>query len=64
MALKLVEDLPESQLAPLIEFLASQQMPGDVVDDWGNLSAMTRASAARTMHRLDEQEREAGCEPW
>lgn len=63
-ALKLVEELPESQLEPLIEFLASEHKPGDIVDEWGNLSAMTRASAARTMRRLDNQERAAGHEPW
>ncbi len=30
--------------------------PGDVVDEWGNLSAMTRASTARAMKRLTEEE--------
>jgi hypothetical protein len=63
-ALKLVEELPESRLESLIEFLASQHKPGDIVDEWGNLSAMTRASTVRTMRRLDEQERETGGEPW
>jgi hypothetical protein len=63
-ALKLVEELPESRLELLIQFLASQQKPGDVIDEWGNLSAMTRASTVKTMRQLDEQEREAGCEPW
>jgi len=33
---------------------------GDIVDEWGNLSAMTRASTARAMRRLDEQEAAAG----
>jgi hypothetical protein len=63
-ALKLVEELPESRLESLVEFLASKQKPGDIIDEWGNLSAMTRASTARTMRRLDEQEREAGHKPW
>jgi hypothetical protein len=63
-ALKLVEELPEARLEPLVEFLSSQQKPGDIVDEWGNLSAMKRASTARTMRRLDEHEREAGHEPW
>jgi hypothetical protein len=31
--------------------------PGDVVDEWGNLSAMRRSLSARTMRRLDEAER-------
>ena len=33
---------------------------GDAVDQWGNLSAMTRASTARTMRQLDEKEAAAG----
>jgi hypothetical protein len=33
---------------------------GDIVDEWGNLSAMTRASTARAMRRLDEEEAAAG----
>jgi hypothetical protein len=63
-ALKLVEELPESRLESLIEFLASLDKPGDIIDEWGNLSAMTRASAVRTMRRMDRQEQEAGHEPW
>jgi hypothetical protein len=62
--IRLVELLPESQLDLLIDFLASKPKPGDIVDEWGNLSAMTRASAARTMRRLDEQEQEAGHKAW
>jgi hypothetical protein len=31
--LKLVEELPESRLEPLIEFLKSQDRSGDTVDD-------------------------------
>lgn len=33
---------------------------GDIVDEWGNLSAMTRASTERAMRRLDEEEAAAG----
>lgn len=31
--------------------------PGDVIDEWGNLSAFTRAGTADTLRRLDEEER-------
>jgi hypothetical protein len=34
--------------------------PGDIVDDWGNLSAMKRNSTARLMRRLDEEDAAAG----
>jgi hypothetical protein len=35
-------------------------MAGDIVDEWGDLSAMTRTSTARAMRRLDEEEAAAG----
>jgi hypothetical protein len=34
----------------------TEARPGDIVDEWGNLSVMTRASTARVMRRLDEEE--------
>lgn len=36
----------------------------DIVDEWGNLSAMRRASTPRKMRRLHEEEARAGHEPW
>jgi hypothetical protein len=56
-ALKLVQELPESQLESLIDFLEAQDQPGDIIDEWGNLSAMQRASATQLIRRLDEEER-------
>jgi predicted Zn-ribbon and HTH transcriptional regulator len=57
---KLLDELPESQLEPVAEILASRRenedKPGDIIDDWGNLSAMTRASSRRMLKRLDEEE--------
>jgi hypothetical protein len=38
--------------------------PGDIIDEWGNLSAMTRRSASRLMKRLTKEETDAGLEPW
>lgn len=32
---------------------------GRIVDEWGNLSAMTDAAARETMRRLDEEEQAA-----
>jgi hypothetical protein len=61
---KLVDELPDSQLEPLADFIASRDRPGDVVDEWGNLSAMLRGSTARSMRRHDEQERAARHSPW
>jgi hypothetical protein len=61
---KLVDELPESQLDPVADFIATRDRPGDVVDEWGNVSAMLRGSTARSMRRLDKQDHEAGHSPW
>jgi hypothetical protein len=51
-----VETLSEQEADETLRLLEDWK-PGDVVDEWGNLSALTRSSAARTMRRLDEEER-------
>jgi len=33
-----------------------EEKPGDIIDDWGNLSAMKRRSSAGLMKRLSEEE--------
>ena len=63
---KLVDELPESEIDPVVEFIvlrsengageAEAARPGDIIDDWGNLSAMKRASTSRLMRRMDEEE--------
>ena len=63
-----LDQLPESELEPVLEFIASRgngtsaesAKPGDIVDDWGNLSAMTRAAAGGMLQRLDDEEAAAG----
>jgi hypothetical protein len=69
----LVDELPESQLEPVAEILASRRengtldesaKPGDIIDDWGNLDAQTDALFAATMKDLAEEERAAGFGPW
>ncbi len=62
---ELVDELPESELEPVAEILASHGpngtaqetgKPGDIIDEWGNLSATTRASAGSMLQRMDEEE--------
>ena len=36
----------------------------DVVDEWGDLSALHEVSSAETMRRLAQEEQAAGHEPW
>ena len=70
---KLVDELPETDLDPVAEFIVSRgesgidpeaAKPGDIIDDWGNLSAMKRASTSGLMRRLAEEEAAAGHDPW
>jgi hypothetical protein len=60
-----LNNMPESELEPVLEILASRQgkeydpeaaRPGDIVDEWGNLSALRRASSVRKLSHLDEAE--------
>ncbi len=60
-----LNNMPESELEPVLEILASRQgkeydpeaaRPGDIVDEWGNLSALRRASSVRKLSRLSEEE--------
>jgi hypothetical protein len=49
---KLVEELPEADLDSVAENLTARRdpespRPGDIVDEWGNLSAVRRASAEK-----------------
>jgi hypothetical protein len=44
-----------------------QRMPQDKeseLDEWGNLTAMMAAVSAEQMRQLNDQEHEAGFEPW
>ncbi len=63
---QLVDELSEAEADDALRYVASQReageadpeavRPGDIVDEWGNLSAMRRADSARKLARLDEQE--------
>jgi hypothetical protein len=62
---KLIDELPESEIEPVAEILISRRengtdaqdaRPGDIIDEWGNLSALRRASSAGKLGRLDREE--------
>lgn len=65
---RLVDELSEAEAADTLEYAASrharEDRPGDIIDEWGNLSAMRRASSARKMRRLAAEEAAAGHDPW
>jgi hypothetical protein len=57
--------MPDSELEFVLEILRPRcgeeydpeaPRPGDLLDDWGNLSALRRASPPRRLGRLDEGE--------
>jgi hypothetical protein len=52
---KLVDELPDSELEPLAEILASRGKDG-TVDDWSDLDAMLDAAAGDLMADLDKEE--------
>lgn len=61
----LVDALSESDVDPVAEILLSRTndpanpeaaRPGDIVDEWGNLSALRRASSPGKLGRLDREE--------
>lgn len=60
---RLLDELPESEVEPVVEFIVSRQ-EGDDADEWGDLSKLHDSTTASTMRRLNEEERAAGQEPW
>ncbi len=62
----LVDELSEAEADDALRYVASRReggegdpeavRPGDIVDEWGNLSALRRASSAAKLGRLDREE--------
>lgn len=61
---KLLDELPESEIEPILDFIASRRVEGDAEDDWGDLEVFNAALTADNLRRLDEEERNAGLPPW
>jgi hypothetical protein len=57
-----VLDLPESEIEPVVEFIASRGANGtdDTVDEWGDLDAWSDGASKDTMRMLDEEEAAVG----
>jgi hypothetical protein len=60
--LELLPKLTEAQAERAL--IAAEAKPGDILDEWGNLSETTREATASTLCRLDEEEAAAGFAPW
>jgi hypothetical protein len=65
---KLLDELPESEIEPVLDFIASRGAATaaleETVDEWGDLSKLHEVTFGETMRRLAEEEREAGHGPW
>jgi hypothetical protein len=59
----LLDELPESEIEPVVEFIVSRR-EGGIVDEWGDLSKLHQVATKETMRRLAAEERAAGHEPW
>lgn len=59
---ELVDGLPESEIEPVVEFIASRGAngTGDGSDEWGDLDAWADAASKDTMRMLDEEEAAIG----
>lgn len=60
---RLLDNLPESEVEPVLEFIVSRGGGGDV-DDWGDPSRLHAVTTGETMRRLADEEHRAGHEPW
>ncbi len=52
---RVLDELPESELAPVLAFLTSRQ-EGDIVDEWGDLGAMLDDTANSMLAEMDAEE--------
>ncbi len=55
---QLLDELPESEIEPVVEFIASRGANGadDTTDEWGDLDGFGTALMGDALHRLDEEE--------
>lgn len=55
---QLLDELPESEIEPVVEFIASREANGtdDTLDEWGDLDIQLDGAASDLMQRLDEEE--------
>jgi hypothetical protein len=59
---KLLDELPESEIEPVLDFIVSRHTSD--ADDWGGLDTRMDAAMRASLRELDEEERKAGLSPW
>ncbi len=59
---KLLDELPESEVEPVLDFIVSRHSGDD--EEWGDLDAQMDAAMKDSLRELGEEERRAGLSPW
>ncbi len=59
---KLLDELPESEIEPVLDFIASRNMAE--AEEWGDLDTQMDAAMTDLLRELDEEERKADLSPW
>lgn len=59
IAKRLIDELPESEVEPVVEFIASRREGGNV-DEWGDLDRFSARASLGVLRHLDEEEARAG----
>lgn len=59
---KLLDELPESEIEPVLDFIVSRHSGDD--EEWGDLDAQMDAAMKDSLRELGEEERRAGLSPW
>jgi hypothetical protein len=57
---RLLDELPASEVEPVVEFIVSRREGKQVVDEWGDLDAWSDAVCRSTFRELDEEEAKIG----
>ncbi len=60
IAKRLIDELPESELEPVVEFIVSRSEGERVVDEWGDLDAFSAKASRGVLRHMAEDEAKAG----
>jgi hypothetical protein len=60
IAKRLLDELPESEMEPVVEFIVSRREGKRVVDEWGDLDRFSARASLGVLRHLDEEEAKVG----
>jgi hypothetical protein len=59
IAKRLLDELPDSEIEPVVEFIVSRR-EGEGVDEWGDLDRFSARASLGVLRHLDEEEAKVG----